>query len=156
MQKNFLICPVFYGGVTAEGGFFDSYALPLKGDIEVQAEDGSNTVEAPGIIVIQDTISGEGGLETKGLQDIKDDRINKAAQENRQIRTFPYRPVPREPPGKNPAACLKSLVIAAVNCVPGKTILPNQGPLPGQNIRLLLIQMCFHWAAGFGLERLFI
>ena len=33
---------------------------PLKGDIEVQAEDGSNTVEAPGIIVIQDTVSGGG------------------------------------------------------------------------------------------------
>ena len=31
--------------------------------------------------MIQDTISGEGGLETEGVQDIKDDRINKAAQE---------------------------------------------------------------------------
>ena len=41
--------------------FFDSYALPLKGDIEVQTEDGSNTVEAPGIIVIQDTILGRTG-----------------------------------------------------------------------------------------------
>ena len=71
--------------------FFDSYALPLKGDIEVQTADGSNTVEAPGIIVIQDTISGEGGLETEGLQDIKDDRINKAAQEKQADTDGPLR-----------------------------------------------------------------
>ena len=155
-RRIFLSVLVFTAVLLLKVDFFDSYALPLKGDIEVQTADGSNTVEAPGIIVIQDTISGEGGLETEGLQDINDDRINKAAQENRPARTFPYRTVPREPPEKNPAACLKSLVIVAVNCVPGKTILPNQGPLPGQIIRLLLIQMCFHWAAGFGLERLFI
>ena len=69
--------------------FFDSYALPLKGDIEVQTEDGSNTVEAPGIIVIQDTVSGEDGLETEGLQDIKDYRINKAAQEKQTGKDVP-------------------------------------------------------------------
>lgn len=69
--------------------FFDSYALPLKGDIEVQAEDGSNTDWAPGIIVIQDTVSGEDGLETEGLQDNKDDRINKAAQEKQTGKDVP-------------------------------------------------------------------
>ena len=154
-RRIFLSVLFFTAVLLLKVDFFDSYALPLKGDIEVQTADGSNTVEAPGIIVIQDTISGEGGLETEGVQDIKDDRINKAAQENRQIRTFPYRPVPREPPGKNPAACLKSLVIAAVG-IAGENHFYRQGPLPGQIIRLLLIQMCFHWAAGFGLERLFI
>lgn len=41
--------------------FFDSYALPLKGDIEVQTEDGSNTVEASGIIVIQVQFLGRTG-----------------------------------------------------------------------------------------------
>ena len=161
-RRIFLSVLFFTAVLLLKVDFFDSYALPLKGDIEVQTEDGSNTVEAPGIIVIQDTISGEDGLETEGLQDNKDDRINKAAQEKQTGKDVPLQDSSQgadfiqQPPEKNPAACLKSLVIAAVNCVPVKTILPNQGPLPGQIIRLLLIQTCFHWAAGFGLERLFI
>ena len=80
-RRIFLSVLFFTAVLLLKVDFFDSYALPLKGDIEVQTADGSNTVEAPGIIVIQDTISGEGGLETEGVQDIKDDRINKAAQE---------------------------------------------------------------------------
>ena len=80
-RRIFLSVLFFTAVLLLKVDFFDSYALPLKGDIEVQTEDGSNTVEAPGIIVIQDTVSGEDGLETEGLQDNKDDRINKAAQE---------------------------------------------------------------------------
>ena len=80
-RRIFLSVLFFTAVLLLKVDFFDSYALPLKGDIEVQTADGSNTVESPGIIVIQDTISGEGGLETEGVQDIKDDRINKAAQE---------------------------------------------------------------------------
>ena len=88
-RRIFLSVLVFMAVLLLKVDFFDSYALPLKGDIEVQAEDGSNTVEAPGIIVIQDTISGEDGLETEGLQDNKDDRINKAAQEKQTGKDVP-------------------------------------------------------------------
>ena len=69
-RRIFLSILVFMAMLLLKVDIFDSYALPLKGDIEVQTEDGSNTVEAPGIIVIQDTVSGEDGLETEGLQDI--------------------------------------------------------------------------------------
>ena len=88
-RRIFLSVLVFMAVLLLKVDFFDSYALPLKGDIEVQAEDGSNTVEAPGIIVIQDTVSGEDGLETEGLQDNKDDRINKAAQEKQTGKEVP-------------------------------------------------------------------
>lgn len=88
-RRIFLSVLVFMAVLLLKVDFFDSYALPLKGDIEVQTEDGSNTVEAPGIIVIQDTISGEDGLETEGLQDNKDDRINKAAQEKQTGKDVP-------------------------------------------------------------------
>ena len=88
-RRIFLSVLVFMAVLLLKVDFFDSYALPLKGDIEVQAEDGSNTVEAPGIIVIQDTVSGEDGLETEGLQDNKDDRINKAAQEKQTGKDVP-------------------------------------------------------------------
>lgn len=89
-RRIFLSVLVFMAVLLLKVDFFDSYALPLKGDIEVQAEDGSNTVEAPGIIVIQDTVSGEDGLETEGLQDNKDDRINKAAQEKQTGKDVPF------------------------------------------------------------------
>ena len=88
-RRIFLSVLVFMAVLLLKVDFFDSYALPLKGDIEVQTEDGSNTVEAPGIIVIQDTISGEDGLETEGLQDNKDDLINKAAQEKQTGKDVP-------------------------------------------------------------------
>ena len=88
-RRIFLSVLVFMAVLLLKVDFFDSYALPLKGGIEVQAEEGSNTVEAPGIIVIQDTVSGEDGLETEGLQDNKDDRINKAAQEKQTGKDVP-------------------------------------------------------------------
>ena len=77
----------------------NAYAKPCAGEIEVRSGDGDHSVEAPGIIVIQEVSEG---------------------MEEPEERAMPCRTVHRKNWG-NPAACLKSPVIAAVNYVPGTT-----------------------------------
>ena len=82
----------------------NAYARPCAGEIEVRSGEGDHSVEAPGIIVIQEV--SEGMEEPEGKEE--------------KERAMPCRTVHRKNWG-NPAACLKSPVIAAVNYVPGTT-----------------------------------
>ena len=80
----------------------NAYAGPCAEEIEVRSGEGDHSVEAPGIIVIQEV--------SEGMEE----------PEDRKERAVPCETVHRKDWG-NPGACLKLPVIAAVNYVPGTT-----------------------------------
>ena len=82
----------------------NAYARPCAGEIEVRSGEGDHSVEAPGIIVIQEVSEGMEEPEDKEEREGTGHAMPDGSQN-----------------WGNPAACLKSPVIAAVNYVPGTT-----------------------------------